>query len=62
MRRLNDTLHNKTVNYEDTSTKFEIARAEMARNQNETQALQKDCENANQRNAFLLETQRQLVR
>lgn len=28
----------------------------------EAQALQKDCENANQRNGFLLETQRQLTK
>ncbi len=62
VRRLSDTLHNKTVNYEDTSTKYEIARAELARNQTEASALQKDCENANARNGFLLETQRQLVR
>ena len=62
VRRLNDTLHNKTIKFEDASTKFEIARAELLRNQAETKALQKDCENANQRNSFLLETQRQLVR
>ena len=62
VRRLNETLHHKTIQHEDCSTKFEIARAEHHRNQTETVALQKDCENANQRNAFLLETQRQLVR
>ena len=62
IRRLNDSLHNKTIKFEDASTKFEIARAEHLRNQTETKALQKDCENANQRNSFLLETQRQLVR
>lgn len=50
------------MHYEDTSCKFDIARAEVARNQTETQCLQQDCENANQRNGFLLETQRQLVR
>ena len=50
------------MQFEDASTKFEIARAEQVRNQGETSALQKDCENANQRNNFLTETQRQLVR
>ena len=47
---------------DDASTKYEIARAELNRNQTECAALQKDCENANQRNSYLLETQRQLVR
>ena len=59
---MNDTLHHKTVQHEDASTKFEIARAEHHRNTTEVQALQKDCDNANQRNSFLLETQRQLIR
>ena len=62
IHRLNDTLHHKTVQYEDASTKFEIARAEQVRNQGENCELQKDCENANQRNSYLTETQRQLVR
>lgn len=55
-RRLEDTRHNKSIQMDDASTKYEIARAELTRNQTECAALQKDCENANQRNSFLLET------
>lgn len=52
----------KTIQLEDASARFDIARAEIARCQTEVSCLDKDCEGANQRNSFLLETQRQLLR
>lgn len=62
LRKLDEQLHHTTMRFEDTSCKFDIARAEVARNQTENSCLQQDCDNANQRSSFLLETQRQLQR
>ena len=59
---LNENLHHKTVCMDDTSMKFEIARAEQTRGQTENIMLSKDCESAKQENCNLLEIQRQLVR
>lgn len=47
---------------EDANARSDISRAEIARCNTELSCLQKDCESANQRNSFLLETQRQLLR
>lgn len=52
----------KTIQLEDANARHDIARAEIARCHTEVSCLQKDCEGANQRNNFLLETQRQLLR
>ena len=49
------------MRFEDTSCKLDIARAEVNRNQSDSQSMQHDCENATKINDILLESQRQLV-
>lgn len=62
VRQLEETCRTKGYQFEDTSNRFNLARSEVNRHQAECHAVQQDCENANARNAFLLETQRQLIR
>jgi hypothetical protein len=52
----------KHMHCEDATARCDIGRAEISRCNTELSCLQKDCESANLRNNFLLETQRQLLR
>lgn len=47
---------------DDANARHDIGRAEISRCATELSCLQKDCDSASQRNNFLLETQRQLLR
>jgi peptidoglycan hydrolase CwlO-like protein len=55
-RRLEETLMSRSTQFEDTRTKFDLARAEVHRNQAECQKLSQDIEAANHRNTFLTDT------
>lgn len=59
---LNEQLHRNTVQLDETSMKYEIARAEHQRNTTENIALSNDCESVKCSNVNLLDVQRQLVR
>ena len=62
LRQMDEQNHEVSMRLENTSCKLDIARAEVSRGQNECQTLQQDCDANNQRNTYLMETQRQLVR
>lgn len=62
IRSMDEQNHDVCMRLDDTSCKFDIARAEVSRHQSECQCLQQDCDAGNQRNTYLMETQRQLIR
>lgn len=55
-QRLEQVLYQKGNHYEDLTQRVDIAKAEVQRCNTEISCLQKDCESANHRNAFCLET------
>ena len=55
-QRLEQVAMQKHIQFDDANARFDIGRAEVGRCGTELSCLQKDCESANQRNNFLLET------